>query len=109
MNRRLLLSVLCAMLALPAALAHGDTSTTTSVNGRAVTLRDTLENGLRASLPAEKKFIGRVVVLVDRGKLKEDLVKAIFERARQRDFRHPFPYFKVMMTTVANKEGVPLR
>jgi hypothetical protein len=50
-----------------------------------------------------------VVVLVDRGRLKEDLVKAIFSKARERDLEHPFPYFKVMMTTVANKQGVPLR
>ena len=71
-------------------------------------LAEILESGLKVRTAAEKAFIARVVEKVEKGQLSESLVKAMFQRARAKHARYPYPYFTAMMTKLAKQRGVTL-
>ncbi|MGB6045537.1 MAG: hypothetical protein WBF93_20455 [Pirellulales bacterium] len=70
-------------------------------------LKDTLENGLRARRPEEFAFIGTVVELVEQGTLPRRLVESTFMWA-QRQHALPFPYFELGLRTRAKRIGISL-
>src|SRR5687767_6620598 len=74
--------------------------------GEQIDLTNTLEKGLRVRLQRERLFVQRVVRLVGEGTLQRDMVLSLFYKARQRDNRHPFVYFREMMTIAAKQQGV---
>jgi hypothetical protein len=71
-------------------------------------LKDQLEKGLRARLPREFAFIGRVIYMVDHKELPLDLVKSTFDWAREKakTKRYPFPYFEQAMRIRAKRIGI---
>ena len=75
---------------------------------REASLKDQLEKGLRARRPEEFAFIGRVVALVDDGKLPVKLVRGTFGWARRKK-PYPFPYFERALKLRAAKIGVVVK
>ena len=71
-------------------------------------LKDQLENGLKARLPADFAFISKVVTLVEQDKLPLDMVKAVFQWARKKGVKnnYPFPYFQRALKIRAKKLGI---
>jgi hypothetical protein len=76
--------------------------------GEQVTLRDTLEKGLRARTGRERQYIGRVVALVDQEVLSRELVLAVFSKARSRYPDVPLPWFRFALAELAAKKGVQI-
>jgi hypothetical protein len=79
-----------------------------AVADQGVSLRETLEKGLRARLPEEFEYIDRVVTLVDQGVLPLSLVLSTFKWARKQHQVYPFVYFKLGLRERAGKLGIPL-
>lgn len=75
---------------------------------RIADLQDQLEGGLKARLPNEFAFINRVVQAVKDRELSLAEVKSIFQWARRKNNKVPFPYFERAMRIVAAKKGVAL-
>lgn len=73
-----------------------------------LTLKETLEKGLKCRLPSEFAFVKRVVYLVDQGILPEDLVYSTFIWAR-RNPNIPFPYFKQGLIVRAARIGITIQ
>ena len=71
-------------------------------------LEDLLVNGLKARTSPEKAFIAKVVQKVAERELPENLVKAVFHRARSQHGRYPLPHFMAMIKQVAKQRGVTL-
>jgi hypothetical protein len=71
-------------------------------------LTEILESGLKVRTAAEKAFVARVVDKVEKGQLSESLVTAMFQRARAKHARYPYPYFTAMMIRLAKQRGVAL-
>lgn len=71
-------------------------------------LKDQLEKGLKARLPADFAFISKVVMLVEEEKLPLKTVKAVFQWARDRGAKnnYPFPYFQRALKIRAKKLGI---
>jgi len=71
-------------------------------------LKDQLENGLKARLPADFAFISKVVTLVEQDKLPLGMVKAVFQWARKKGVKnnYPFPYFQRALQIRAKKLGI---
>ena len=71
-------------------------------------LKDQLEKGLKARLPADFAFISRVVMLVENEKLPVKTVKAVFQWARDKGAKnnYPFPYFQRALKLRAKKLGI---
>ncbi|HIA20557.1 MAG TPA: hypothetical protein EYN03_00055 [Planctomycetes bacterium] len=71
-------------------------------------LKDQLEKGLKARLPADFSFISKVVMLVENDKLPLKTVKAVFQWARDRGAKnnYPFPYFQRALKIRAKKLGI---
>ena len=71
-------------------------------------LKDQLENGLKARLPADFAFISKVVTLVEQEKLPLGMVKAVFQWARKKGVtnNYPFPYFQRALKIRAKKLGI---
>ena len=71
-------------------------------------LKDQLEKGLKARLPADFSFISKVVMLVEDDKLPLRTVKAVFQWARDRGAKnnYPFPYFQRALKIRAKKLGI---
>ena len=70
-------------------------------------LSDQLEGGLRARLPREFAFIGRVVRMVEGRRLPLDLVMSTFQWARRKK-PYPFPYFERALRTKAARRGIAI-
>lgn len=77
------------------------------VGQQAPSLKDTLEKGLKARRPEEFEFVGRVVTLVEQGKLPLDVVLSTFKWARPKK-PAPMPYFQRAMQIRAAELGVEL-
>ena len=73
-----------------------------------LTLKEVLEKGLRVRRPAEFAFIGRVVDMVDDGKLPLGLVQGTFNWARKKK-PYPFPYFERGLKQRAAKIGIVVK
>jgi hypothetical protein len=71
-------------------------------------LRDTLRSGLRCRRPEEFAFVDLVVDKVDDKKIPESMVLSMFNYARDRRPKLPFPYFEVGMRKRAAAIGVDL-
>ena len=71
-------------------------------------LKDQLENGLKARLPADFAFISKVVMLVEDNKIPLKTVKAVFQWARNKGAKnnYPFPYFQRALKIRAKKLGI---
>jgi hypothetical protein len=71
-------------------------------------LKDQLEKGLKARLPADFVFISKVVMLVENDKLPLKTVKAVFQWARDKGAKknYPFPYFQRALKIRAKKLGI---
>jgi hypothetical protein len=76
--------------------------------GERITLRDTLEKGLKARTDRDRQYVGRVVALVDQKVLSRDLVLSVFEKARQKNARVPLVPFRFMLAAVTAKQGVEI-
>ena len=71
-------------------------------------LRDTLRSGLRCRRPEEFAFVDLVVDKVDQNKIPREMVLSMFNYARDRRPKLPFPYFEVGMKKRAAAIGVNL-
>jgi hypothetical protein len=71
-------------------------------------LRDTLRSGLRCRRPEEFAFVDLVVDKVDQNKIPKEMVLSMFNYARDRRPKLPFPYFEVGMKKRAAAIGVAL-
>ena len=71
-------------------------------------LQDQLEGGLKARLPGEFLFIGKVVNSVEQRQLSTGEVKSVFQWARRKNKRVPFPHFERAMRIIAAERGVSL-
>jgi hypothetical protein len=79
--------------------------------GERIDLTTTLEKGLKVPPPRfqrERHYIQRVVRLVQQGVFSKELVLSVFQQARQRHHSYPFIYFRTMMSTIAQRQGVEL-
>jgi hypothetical protein len=76
--------------------------------GERLSLRDTLEKGLRVHTDRERQYIARVIDLIDSEALSKGLVLTVFQKARQRNPRVPFVYFRPMLDILAAKQGVEI-
>ena len=75
---------------------------------RVADLQDQLESGLRARLPGEFAFIARVIARVEDKQLTTGEVKSVFQWARRKNKRIPFPYFERAMRIIAARKKVVL-
>jgi hypothetical protein len=71
-------------------------------------LRDTLRSGLRCRRPEEFAFVDLVVDKVDQNKIPQEMVLSMFNYARNRRPKLPFPYFEVGLRKRAAAIGVSL-
>jgi hypothetical protein len=100
--------LLAAVVVLADAVWLPATATAQVEPSEKVSLKDVLEKGLKVRFAEERLFVARVLRRVERNELPETLVKAVFKKARDRNPRFPFPYFKQMMIEVAKGQGVLL-
>lgn len=75
---------------------------------RIPTLRETLNNNLRATTREQQEFVRRVEKLVGEQQLDARLVFAIMRYSQRRSPGYPFPYFERAMRYEASKRGVHL-
>ena len=75
---------------------------------RVADLQDQLEGGLKARLPNEFAFIDRVVQAVKDRELSIAEVKSVFQWARRKNKKVPFPYFERAMRIIAAQKEVDL-
>jgi sulfite exporter TauE/SafE len=68
---------------------------------------DQMKAALRTATVEEDGFIDRVLVLVQRGILPEDLVQSTFLWARKKA-KHKFQYFKIALKLRAADRGTPI-
>jgi len=76
--------------------------------GERVSLRETLEKGLRVRTDRERQYIARVLDLVERKVLPRELVLTVFQKARNRNPRVPLVYFREMLAILAAQKGVQI-
>ncbi|MEX2175899.1 MAG: hypothetical protein WD872_16175 [Pirellulaceae bacterium] len=72
------------------------------------TLADTLRVGLRCRREAEIAFVNLVVARVNERRIPEAMVLKLFDYARARRPKLPFPYFEAAMRKQAVSLGVTL-
>lgn len=92
------LALLCSALA-PVAANSGERDPVTGL-----TLRETLEKGLRARRPVEFRYLATITRMVDDGALPETLVRSTFGWARHRSGR-PLQQFQFALYERAKKQG----
>lgn len=73
-----------------------------------LTLRQTLEKGLKARRPSEFAFIARVTRKVDDGILPQKMVERTFLWARKHHQPFPMPYFEQALQIQADKLNIDL-
>jgi hypothetical protein len=76
------------------------------LSARSKELREQLIGQLRPRSPEEFAFVDRVVIMVQRGDLPMDMVKAAFGWARRKRHRYRFPYFQRGMQRLATRQGI---
>lgn len=104
MRRRVALACIVLTLALPASLPAAEPAAT----GTVASLEDRLQAGLRTRLPAEKKFVEKVAMLVRTGRLPAKIVDSTYLWAIERRTEHPFPAFQKALRIQASRLGVQL-
>jgi hypothetical protein len=73
-----------------------------------VELEDQLINGLRAVTPEQRAFLKTVVKAVEDRRIPRSMVNVLFVWSRERNPKYPFPYFRLAITTLADRRGVNL-
>jgi hypothetical protein len=76
--------------------------------GERITLRDTLEKGLKARTDRDRQYLGRVVTLVDQNVIERRLVLTLFDKARAQNSRVPLVPFRFMLAAVTAKKGIEI-
>jgi len=74
--------------------------------GERISLRETLEKGLRARNDRDRQFVGRVIDLVDRQIFSRELVLILMQQARQRHARVPMVYFVRLVNVMAKEKNL---
>ena len=69
-----------------------------------LTLRETLEKGLKARRPVEFRYIANISRMVDRGQIPESMVRSTFGWARKRSDRS-LQQFQFALYERARKQG----
>ncbi|NBV46772.1 MAG: hypothetical protein EBR86_14320 [Planctomycetia bacterium] len=96
-----------ALLVCPMGLSVGWSAAPEPSAGR-TSLEDRLTTGLQVRRPADAAYIGRVVELVEEGKLPAKLVDSTFLWAVRRRQRHPLPAFREALRLQADRIGVEI-
>ncbi|MFM8407238.1 MAG: hypothetical protein ACKN94_07960 [Pirellulaceae bacterium] len=73
-----------------------------------VELEDQLVNGLRAVTGEQRAFLRTVVKAVEDRRIPRSMVNVLFVWSRERNPKYPFPYFRLAITTLADRRGVNL-
>ena len=73
-----------------------------------VELEDQLINGLRAVTPEQRAYLRTVVKAVEDRRIPRSMVNVLFVWSRERNPKYPFPYFRLAITTLADRRGVNL-
>jgi hypothetical protein len=89
-------------------VAWADTNGDPQVAPGGITLRQTLEKGLKARRKSEFAFIALVVKKVEQGQLPKKMVERTFLWARDHRQPYPMPYFEKAMQIQAKKLRVEL-
>ena len=78
--------------------------------GEVAGLQDTLEKGLRARVPQDFVFIGKVVTMVRNDQLPRKVVLAAYQwvRKNRRDKKYLIPYFQQSLRRLAAEIGVEI-
>lgn len=76
--------------------------------GEIITLNEQLQKLLKITRAEEQEFLDRVLEAVQKVELTEQLVVSVVYKAIRYNEAYPFPYFRVMMTKIANGRGIPL-
>ncbi len=93
-------------LAFPALLVPGLTRRAESAE--VGDLRNQILVNLEPRTPAERRFLDRVIVMVQRDELPLALVLRIFQWAREKR-PYPFPYFQRALTIQARRLSIVIR
>ncbi|MGE0605776.1 MAG: hypothetical protein AB7O62_01530 [Pirellulales bacterium] len=93
-------ALVCLLLNLSRTLPAGSPDPTTGL-----TLRETLEKGLKARRPVEFQYLAKISRMVDRKQLSENMVRATFGWARKRPGR-PLQQFQFALYEIAKEQGV---
>jgi hypothetical protein len=102
---RWLLVVLLSLAAMPILPAPAQAQLSP---GEQISLRETLEKGLRVRTDRERQYIGRVVALIDQGVLPKDLVLSVFQKARFKNRDVPIVWFRFALAKLAAEKGVEI-
>ena len=102
---RWLLALLLSLAAMP---SWGPAGLAQISPGERVSLRDTLEKGLRARTDRDRQYIGRVIALIDQQVLSRDLVLSVFQKARFRNPDVPLVWFRFALAKLAAEKGVEI-
>ncbi len=76
--------------------------------GEIITLNEKLQKLLKVTRAEEQEFLDRVLEAVQKLELTEQLVLSVTFKAIRYNEAYPYPYFRVMMTKIANARGIPL-
>ena len=110
MFRLSLPTIVCLLFSLQTALVATEAAAQVPQppNPNVADLQDQLENGLKARLPAEFRFIARVVWLVENNRLPISLVQSTFEWARRKKSYKTslVPYFERALRLRAARRGI---
>lgn len=79
-----------------------------AVGQEVATLQQTLRAGLKCRRPEEFDYIDTVAALVENGKLPRDLTLSIFDYARRKRPKFPYPWFRQAMDIKAAELGVTI-
>jgi hypothetical protein len=102
---RWVLALLLSLIVLPSVAPPGLAQI---APGERITLRDTLEKGLRARTDRDRQYIGRVIALIDQNVLSRDLVLTVFQKARAHNPRVPLVWFRFALAKLAAEKGVEI-
>lgn len=95
------------LLLCPIGLSGGWAAAPEDTAGRP-SLEDRLTTGLQVRRPSDAAYIGRVVELVEEGKLPAKLVDSTFLWAVRRRQRHPLPAFREALRLQADRIGIEI-
>jgi hypothetical protein len=108
MLRRTVLAAIASLFWFGVSKASGQEPSSAALGkGASITLKQTLEAGLKARRPQEFAFLAMVAAKVEDGTLPRSLVESTFFWAR-RQGRYPFVYFEAGLRARAKRIGVVL-
>jgi hypothetical protein len=96
------------LIARPSSAQDGHSFNSAQQGRGAASLKDQLTRGLRTATPEQEKFVDKVVMEVESGRLPRALVNLMYRWSLERNPRIPFPYFQYGITVMAKRQGVSL-